>query len=41
ETQRRNAFDPWLHTYNHHRAHTSLNGHTPAQRIHNLTGQYT
>ena len=40
ETQRRNAFDPWLHTYNHHRAHTSLNGHTPAQRIHNLTGQY-
>jgi transposase InsO family protein len=39
ETERREAFGPWLHTYNHHRAHTALGGLPPASRIPNLTGQ--
>lgn len=39
ETERRQALDPWLHTYNHHRAHTALAGLPPASRIPNLTGQ--
>jgi transposase InsO family protein len=41
ETQRRAALDPWLHTYNHHRAHTALGGHPPASRVTNLSGQNT
>jgi transposase InsO family protein len=41
ETERRNAFPHWLHAYNHHRGHTALNGHPPASRVPNLTGQYT
>jgi transposase InsO family protein len=41
ETERRQAFAPWLHTYNHHRAHTALGGLPPASRIPNLTGQNT
>ncbi|MGW5682462.1 integrase core domain-containing protein, partial [Nonomuraea sp. NPDC003754] len=40
ETERRQAFDPWLHAYNHHRAHTALGGHPPASRVPNLSGQY-
>jgi transposase InsO family protein len=40
ETQRREALDPWLHTYNHHRGHTALKGLPPASRVTNLTGQY-
>jgi transposase InsO family protein len=39
ETERRAAYPHWLHTYNHHRGHTALNGHPPASRIPNLTGQ--
>jgi len=39
ETERREAFGPWLHSYNHHRAHTALAGLPPASRIPNLTGQ--
>jgi transposase InsO family protein len=39
ETERRNAFPDWLHTYNHHRGHTALKGQPPASRIPNLTGQ--
>ena len=39
ETQRRQALGPWLHTDNHHRAHTALSGHPPASRIPNLSGQ--
>jgi transposase InsO family protein len=31
----------WLHTYNHHRPHTGIGGHTPASRVHNLTGNYS
>ncbi|HEV2781538.1 MAG TPA: IS481 family transposase [Actinophytocola sp.] len=41
ETERRNAFPQWLHTYNHHRGHTALGGLPPASRVPNLTGQYT
>jgi transposase InsO family protein len=41
ETQRRAAFPAWLHQYNHHRGHTALDGHPPASRVPNLTGQYT
>ena len=41
ETERREAFPGWLHTYNHHRGHTALKGQPPASRVPNLTGQYT
>ena len=41
ETERREAFPQWLHTYNHHRGHTALEGQPPATRVPNLTGQYT
>ncbi|WP_189879408.1 integrase core domain-containing protein, partial [Streptomyces bluensis] len=41
EQERRDAFPGWLHTYNHHRGHTALNGQPPASRVPNLTGQYT
>jgi transposase InsO family protein len=40
ETERRAAFDTWLHTYNHHRGHTALGGLPPASRVTNLSGQY-
>jgi transposase InsO family protein len=40
ETERRATLPGWLHTYNHHRAHTALGGHPPAHRVPNLTGQY-
>ncbi|GAA4640393.1 IS481-like element ISMsm9 family transposase [Actinoallomurus vinaceus] len=41
ETERRNAFPDWLHTYNHHRGHTALGGQPPASRVPNLTRQNT
>jgi transposase InsO family protein len=41
ETSRRQALDPWLHTYNHHRGHTALKGLPPASRVTNLSGQNT
>ena len=35
------AYQTWLHHYNHHhRPHTALDGQTPANRVHNLTGKY-
>ena len=39
ETERAAAFDDWLHTYNHHRGHTALDGKTPADLVPNLCGQ--
>ena len=39
ETDRRAELSRWLHTYNHHRGHTALAGHSPASRVPNLTGQ--
>jgi transposase InsO family protein len=41
ETERRQALPGWIHSYNHHRGHTALNGLPPASRVPNLTGQYT
>ena len=38
---RARALPEWLHTYNHHRGHTALGGHPPANRIPNLTGPNT
>ena len=39
--ERATALQHWLHTYNHHRGHTSLGGRPPASRVTNLSGQYT
>ena len=40
---RADALPTWLHTYNHHRAHTSLGGRPPISRVpvNDLTGHYT
>ena len=35
------TYDAWLHHYNHHRPHTAIGGAVPADRVHNLTGNYT
>ena len=35
---RRQAIDPWLHHYNHHRPHAGINAATPAARLNNLLG---
>ena len=42
-SERADALPGWLHTYNHHRTHTSLGGQPPISRItvNNLTGHYT
>jgi transposase InsO family protein len=34
------ALQPWVHRYNHHRAHTALGGLPPVSRINNLPGYY-
>jgi transposase InsO family protein len=38
---RRDALRPWLHDYNHHRAHTALGGRSPIDRVNNLAGHYS
>ncbi|MFE9628332.1 IS481 family transposase [Streptomyces sp. NPDC006527] len=40
-TERTAALADFLHTYNHHRCHTSLGGHPPISRVNNASGQYT
>ncbi len=40
DTARNQALDRWLHTYNHHRAHTALGGQPPMSRLNNLPDQY-
>lgn len=40
DAARQATYDDWLHTYNHHRPHTGIGGLTPADRVHNLTGNY-
>jgi transposase InsO family protein len=35
------ALPGWLHTYNHHRGHTALNGQPPITRVNNGAGHYT
>ena len=39
-TERAAALDGWLHYYNHHRGHTSIDG-PPASRVPSLSGQYS
>jgi len=41
QAARTRALPGWLHTYNHHRAHTALGRRPPISRINNLPGQYT
>lgn len=41
DTDRCAALPQWLHHYNHHRGHTALGGRSPADRVTNLSGQYT
>ncbi|NDZ80396.1 IS481 family transposase [Streptomyces sp. SID10853] len=38
--ERTAALTDFLHTYNHHRCHTALNGHPPINRVNNPAGQY-
>ena len=35
------ALQPWVHRYNHHRAHTALGGRPPISRVNNLPSYYT
>ena len=35
------TYDNWLHSYNHHRPHTGIGGEVPADRVNNLTGNYS
>ncbi|MEV5597511.1 IS481 family transposase [Streptomyces sp. NPDC052496] len=39
--ERTTALADFLHTYNHHRCHTALQGQPPISRANNATGQYT
>ena len=41
EAERREAFEPFLHLYNHHRSHTALGGKPPISRVDNLPGDYS
>jgi len=34
------TYAQWLHFYNHHRPHTGIGGQVPADRVHNVTGNY-
>ncbi|MFD5423880.1 IS481 family transposase, partial [Streptomyces sp. NPDC127069] len=38
--ERTDALADFLHTYNHHRCHTALDGHPPITRVNNAAGQY-
>ncbi|MHA4815328.1 IS481 family transposase [Streptomyces aculeolatus] len=40
-TERAEALEPFLHTYNYHRCHTALAGQPPITRVNNPTRQYT
>ncbi len=35
------TYAAWLHFYNHHRPHTGIGGLVPADRVHNVTGNYS
>ncbi len=41
EKARQQTYAEFIHDYNYHRAHTAIDGLTPAQRVHNVTGKYT
>ena len=40
ERARRDALEPWLHFYNHHRAHSAIGGLPPVSRLNNLPGHH-
>jgi transposase InsO family protein len=40
EAERAEAFDLFLHLYNHHRSHSALGGKPPISRADNLAGYY-
>ena len=40
DADRAATYADWLHSYNHHRPHTGIGGQVPANRVHNLTGNY-
>jgi transposase InsO family protein len=35
------TYADWVHFYNHHRPHTGIGGLVPADRVHNVTGNYS
>jgi transposase InsO family protein len=39
--ERAAALPEWLHTYNHHRNHTSLGGQPPISRVNNAAGHHS
>jgi len=39
--QRADALPTWIHTYNHHRNHTSLGGNPPITCVNNPAGHYS
>ncbi|MFE5629271.1 integrase core domain-containing protein, partial [Streptomyces sp. NPDC056542] len=39
--ERTEALEDFLHTYNHHRCHTALEGKPPISRVNNPAGQYS
>ena len=41
EDQRRAALQPWLHFYNHHRAHSAIGAQPPISRLTNLPGHHS
>ena len=41
ETARRDALQPWMHFYNHHRAHSATGGQPPITRLTNLPGHHS
>ncbi|WP_407918953.1 integrase core domain-containing protein [Corynebacterium timonense] len=40
EKARQQTHAEFIHDYNDHRSHTVIDGLTPAQRVHNVTGKY-
>lgn len=41
EAERVQAFEVFLHLYNHHRSHTALGGQPPISRVNDLPGHYS
>jgi transposase InsO family protein len=41
DEERAAEYPGWLHHYNHHRPHTGIDGQVPAERVHNLTRNYS
>jgi transposase InsO family protein len=41
DAARATTYANWIHSYNHHRPHTGIGGLAPADRVHNVTGNYT